>query len=116
MRQSLLSPGGKEHMRRLMSVIRSGRVTLSPIIMHRFKPDDLKMARDRFRHQRDGVARTAITPGVQCIVFAESGTRDHWKTLYAGTHGNVDRLQSAPADAPSDNIFFDNLFRPPGST
>ena len=54
MRQSLLSPGGQEHMRRLMSVIRSGRVTLSPIIMHRFKPDDLKMARDRFRHQRDG--------------------------------------------------------------
>ena len=68
-----------------MSVVRSGRVALSPVIMHRFKPDDLKMACDRFRHQRDGVARIAITPGVQCIVFAESGTRDHWKTLYTGT-------------------------------
>jgi threonine dehydrogenase-like Zn-dependent dehydrogenase len=57
-----LCPGGKERMRRLMSVIRSGRVDLGPMVTHRFKLDDIEKAYDLFSHQRDGVLKVAITP------------------------------------------------------
>jgi threonine dehydrogenase-like Zn-dependent dehydrogenase len=49
-------------MRRLMSVIQSGRVDLEPIVTHRFKLDDIEEAYDLFGHQRDGVLKVAITP------------------------------------------------------
>ena len=57
-----LCPGGKERMRRLMSVIRSGRVDLTSMVTHRFKLDDIEAAYDLFSHQRDGVLKVAITP------------------------------------------------------
>ncbi len=57
-----LCPGGKERMRRLMSVIQSGRVDLSPMVTHRFKLDDIEKAYALFGHQRDGVLKVAITP------------------------------------------------------
>ena len=57
-----LCPGGKERMRRLMSVIESGRVDLSPMVTHRFKLDDIEKAYELFGHQRDGVLKVAITP------------------------------------------------------
>jgi alcohol dehydrogenase len=57
-----LCPGGKERMRRLMSVIGSGRVDLSPMVTHRFKLDDIEQAYELFSHQRDGVLKVAITP------------------------------------------------------
>jgi threonine dehydrogenase-like Zn-dependent dehydrogenase len=57
-----LCPGGKERMRRLMSVIQAGRVDLSPMVTHRFKLDDIEKAYDLFGHQRDGVLKVAITP------------------------------------------------------
>jgi alcohol dehydrogenase len=57
-----LCPGGKERMRRLMSVIQSGRVDLAPMVTHRFKLDDIEKAYDLFGHQRDGVLKVAITP------------------------------------------------------
>jgi alcohol dehydrogenase len=57
-----LCPGGKERMRRLMSVIQSGRVDLSAMVTHRFKLDDIEQAYDLFGHQRDGVLKVAITP------------------------------------------------------
>lgn len=57
-----LCPGGKERMRRLMEVIRSGRVDLKPIVTHRFRLDDIEAAYDLFGHQRDGVLKVAITP------------------------------------------------------
>ena len=57
-----LCPGGKERMRRLMSVIQSGRVDLSPMVTHRFKLDDVEKAYELFAHQRDGVLKVAITP------------------------------------------------------
>ena len=57
-----LCPGGKERMRRLMSVIQSGRVDLSPMVTHRFKLDDIEKAYELFGHQRDGVLKVAITP------------------------------------------------------
>jgi alcohol dehydrogenase len=57
-----LCPGGKERMRRLMDVIRSGRVDLKPMVTHRFKLDQIEAAYDLFSHQRDGVLKVAITP------------------------------------------------------
>jgi threonine dehydrogenase-like Zn-dependent dehydrogenase len=57
-----LCPGGKERMRRLMSVISSGRVDLKPLVTHRFKLEQIEEAYDLFAHQRDGVLKVAITP------------------------------------------------------
>ncbi|HXF01616.1 MAG TPA: NAD(P)-dependent alcohol dehydrogenase [Arthrobacter sp.] len=57
-----LCPGGKERMRRLMSVIASGRIDLKPLVTHRFRLDDIEAAYDLFSHQRDGVLKVAITP------------------------------------------------------
>ena len=57
-----LCPGGKERMRRLMSVIASARVDLTPLVTHRFKLDRIEAAYDLFAHQRDGVLKVGITP------------------------------------------------------
>jgi alcohol dehydrogenase len=57
-----LCPGGKERMRRLMSVIASGRVDLTSMVTHRFKLDDIEAAYELFSHQQDGVLKVAITP------------------------------------------------------
>ncbi len=57
-----LCPGGKERMRRLMSVIEGQRIDLSAMVTHRFKLDDIEAAYDLFSHQRDGVLKVAITP------------------------------------------------------
>ena len=57
-----LCPGGKERMRRLMSVIASRRIDLRPMVTHRFKLDEIEQAYDLFGHQRDGVLKVAITP------------------------------------------------------
>ncbi len=56
-----LCPGGKERMRRLMSVIASGRVDLKAMVTHRFTLDRIEEAYDLFAHQRDGVLKVAIT-------------------------------------------------------
>lgn len=57
-----LCPGGKERMRRLMSIISAGRVDLTPMVTHRFKLDQIEQAYDLFSHQRDAVLKVAITP------------------------------------------------------
>ena len=57
-----LCPGGKERMRRLMSVIASERANLKSLVTHRFKLDEIEAAYDLFGHQRDGVLKVAITP------------------------------------------------------
>jgi len=57
-----LCPGGKERMRRLMSVIDSKRVDLGPMVTHRFKLDEIEAAYELFAHQRDGVLKVAIAP------------------------------------------------------
>ena len=57
-----LCPGGKERMRRLMSVIASGRLDLGAMVTHRFKLDAIEAAYDLFSHQRDGVLKVSITP------------------------------------------------------
>ncbi len=57
-----LCPGGKERMRRLMSVIEGGRVDLGALVTHRFKLAEIEAAYDLFSHQRDGVLKVALTP------------------------------------------------------
>lgn len=57
-----LCPGGKERMRRLMNVIESERIDLSPMVTHHFKLDDIEEAYDLFANQRDGVLKVAIKP------------------------------------------------------
>ncbi|MDW9405143.1 zinc-binding dehydrogenase, partial [Pseudomonas soli] len=57
-----LCPGGKERMRRLMQVVASGRVDVSPLVTHRMRLDDIEAAYELFAHQRNGVMKVAITP------------------------------------------------------
>ena len=57
-----LCPGGKERMRRLMSVVASGRVDLSAMVTHRFTLDQIERAYELFASQADGVLKVAITP------------------------------------------------------
>ena len=57
-----LCPGGKERLRRLMSVLASGRVDLKLLVTHRFPLDRIEEAYDLFAGQRDGVIKVAITP------------------------------------------------------
>lgn len=56
-----LCPGGKERMRRLLSVVESGRVDLRPLVTHRFTLDRIQEAYDLFANQRDGVMKVAVT-------------------------------------------------------
>jgi alcohol dehydrogenase len=59
-----LCPGGKERMRRLMSLVANRRVDLSPLVTHHFSLDNIETAFDVFSHQRDGVLKVALHPGV----------------------------------------------------
>jgi threonine dehydrogenase-like Zn-dependent dehydrogenase len=49
-------------MRRLMSVIASGRIDTQALVTHRFRLDDIVEAYELFANQRDGVLKVAITP------------------------------------------------------
>ena len=57
-----LCPGGKERMRRLMEVVRRGRVDLTPLLTHTFALDDIAQAYDLFGERLDGVMKVAIRP------------------------------------------------------
>jgi len=57
-----LCPGGKERMRRLMAMVQSGRLDLTPLLTHRFKLDDINAAYRLFGERHDGVMKVAITP------------------------------------------------------
>ena len=57
-----LCPGGKERMRRLMEVVRHGRVDLTPLLTHTFALDDIGKAYDLFGERLDGVMKVAIRP------------------------------------------------------
>jgi len=60
--RTTLCPGGKERMRRLMAVVRSGRADLRSFVTHRFSLDEIEEAYDLFAHQRDRVIKVAISP------------------------------------------------------
>lgn len=57
-----LCPGGKERMRRLMAMVRSGRFDPRPLITHRFDLDQIVEAYELFGSRRDGVLKVAIRP------------------------------------------------------
>lgn len=57
-----LCPGGKERMRRLMEVVRAGRVDLTPLLTHAFSLDDIAEAYALFGGRRDGVLKVAVKP------------------------------------------------------
>ena len=57
-----LCPGGKERMRRLMEVVRHGRVDLRPLLTHTFTLDNICEAYDLFGERMDGVLKVAIKP------------------------------------------------------
>jgi threonine dehydrogenase-like Zn-dependent dehydrogenase len=57
-----LCPGGKERMRRLMSMVQSGRLDLTPLLTHTFSLDDIEAAYALFGDRKDGVIKVAIRP------------------------------------------------------
>lgn len=57
-----LCPGGKERMRRLMEVVRTGRVDLTPLLTHRFSLEHITEGYKLFGERRDGVLKVAIKP------------------------------------------------------
>lgn len=57
-----LCPGGKERMRRLMELVRHGRLDLRPLLTHTFPLDRIAEAYELFGQRRDGVIKIAIRP------------------------------------------------------
>jgi len=57
-----LCPGGKERMRRLIEMVRRGRLDLRPLLTHRFKLAEINEAYKLFSERRDGVMKVVITP------------------------------------------------------
>lgn len=57
-----LCPGGKERMRRLMEVVRHGRVDFTPLLTHTFSLDQIGEAYDLFGERLQGVMKVAIKP------------------------------------------------------
>ena len=58
-----LCPGGKERMRRLLTMVRNGRIDLTPLVTHHFALEQLPEAFALFSRQADGVMKVAIHPG-----------------------------------------------------
>ena len=57
-----LCPGGKERMRRLMEVVRAGRVDLTPLLTLTFPLERIGDAYDLFGERLDGVLKVAVKP------------------------------------------------------
>jgi threonine dehydrogenase-like Zn-dependent dehydrogenase len=57
-----LCPGGKERMRRLMSVVAAKRFPFRELVTHPFRLAEIEAAYDLFANQRDGVMKVAIRP------------------------------------------------------
>ena len=57
-----LCPGGKERMRRLIAMVATRRVDLTPLVTHSFALDDIEEAYELFSHQTDGVLKVALHP------------------------------------------------------
>ena len=57
-----LCPGGKERMRRLMSMVQTKRFDPTPLLTHKFSLDQIVEAYDLFGSRQDGVLKVAIRP------------------------------------------------------
>lgn len=57
-----LCPGGKERMRRLMSIVAARRAPFEKLVTHTFPLARIEEAYDLFSNQRDGVLKVAIRP------------------------------------------------------
>jgi threonine dehydrogenase-like Zn-dependent dehydrogenase len=57
-----LCPGGKERMRRLMSIVAAKRFPFRDLVTHPFPLAEIEAAYDLFSHQRDGVMKVAVRP------------------------------------------------------
>ncbi|MEK6301891.1 MAG: alcohol dehydrogenase catalytic domain-containing protein [Acidobacteriota bacterium] len=57
-----LCPGGKERMRRLMEVVKSGRVDLTPLLTHTVSLDEIEQGYKIFGERMDGVLKVAVKP------------------------------------------------------
>lgn len=57
-----LCPTGSDRLRRLMDVVRYGKVDLTPLLTHSMKLADTPDAYDLFRSRRDGVIKIALRP------------------------------------------------------
>jgi threonine dehydrogenase-like Zn-dependent dehydrogenase len=57
-----LCPGGKERMRRLIEMVRHGKLDLRPLVTHRFTLDRIKDAYELFGSRREGVMKVVVTP------------------------------------------------------
>ena len=57
-----LCPGGKERMRRLMSLVQAKRFDPLPLLTHSFRLDQIVEAYELFGSHRDGVLKVAVRP------------------------------------------------------
>ncbi len=57
-----LCPSGADRLRRMMDVVRYGKVDLTPLFTHHMKLADTPAAYDLFRSRRDGVIKIALRP------------------------------------------------------
>lgn len=55
-----LCPGGKERMRRLMSLVQAHRINLRPLLTHTFTLDNIAQAYELFESRREGVLKVGI--------------------------------------------------------
>jgi threonine dehydrogenase-like Zn-dependent dehydrogenase len=60
--KTTLCPGGKERMRRLMSVVKAKRFPFYELVTHSFALENIEAAYDLFGNQRDNVLKVAIRP------------------------------------------------------
>lgn len=57
-----LCPGGKEQMRRRLTLVQSGRFDPTPLITHRFSLEEIPQAYLLFGDRSDGVLKVVIKP------------------------------------------------------
>lgn len=57
-----LCPGGKERMRRLMNMVRTGRFDPTPLLTHTFRLEDIVAGYKLFGERQDGVLKIAVRP------------------------------------------------------
>ena len=57
-----LCPGGKERMRRLMEVVKAGRVDLTPLLTHVVSLNEIEEGYRIFAERLDGVLKVAVKP------------------------------------------------------